>query len=487
MAYDPAMKQGELVIGGRAAMQAQPDKFVETPERLPLASGTITTNLLTQTPFGVSFAEHGYNNQEELIPTNISFYFEQGRSKLRRSELGSDRGEEFDAFIASKNVTRTVTITGTHSPEGPERINSELAEERAEAIEAWYRAQMDKYDYENMADEIEFIIKPVVEDWSLFSEMLDAYDGLTAEQKGEVKMIINAGTDFETKEDRLQTLDFYDEIFDNIYPELRRAKSDILTVKPKKTDAEISILAKQIADGSVDADTLSIEELMYAATLTPSMEEKAAIYQAAVTKANTWQAHNNLGAALLSLASKSGDDAQVEKAITHLESARNMASGEAMVLSNLGQGYFMQGNLEGAYETMNDATDLNPGVEAMRNVNAVRGVLEINMGRYNQAVSTFANVNADAANYTNKGLALILNKEYMNAISALDDAIGEDDEYAMAYYLKAVASARLGNAGDVITNLTRAISHDPELKEMAVIDLEFVNLAGNSEFQAVLD
>jgi hypothetical protein len=48
----------------------------------------------------------------------------------------------------AKNVTRTVTITGTHSPEGAERINTKLSEERAAAIEKFYRAQMKKYDYQ---------------------------------------------------------------------------------------------------------------------------------------------------------------------------------------------------------------------------------------------------------------------------------------------------------------------------------------------------
>ena len=114
--------------------------------------------------------------RREIVPVVIpDFIFEQGKSVLRKSETASDKGKQLDAFIAAKNITRTVTITGTHSPEGVERINSKLAQERADAIEKFYRAEMKKYDYQNMADEIKFILKPVVDDWTGFKNALASY------------------------------------------------------------------------------------------------------------------------------------------------------------------------------------------------------------------------------------------------------------------------------------------------------------------------
>src|SRR5690606_16043517 len=103
---------------------------------------------------------------EELEPVIIpDFIFEQGRSVLRNTEVRGDKGKQLDAFIASKNATRTVSITGTHSPEGAERVNAQLSPERAAAIEAYYRRQMKRYDYKGMADSINFILKPVIQDW----------------------------------------------------------------------------------------------------------------------------------------------------------------------------------------------------------------------------------------------------------------------------------------------------------------------------------
>jgi hypothetical protein len=142
-AYAPAMKSGVLQVEGVASKGT---KSKVTP-RMDVAVGVITTSKLVKPVFFAAYAGHGYNNQEEIIPVVIpDFIFEQGRSVLRKSEINSDKGKQLDAFIASKNVTKTVTVTGTHSPEGAERINSKLSPDRAAAIEKFYRDQMKKYD-----------------------------------------------------------------------------------------------------------------------------------------------------------------------------------------------------------------------------------------------------------------------------------------------------------------------------------------------------
>ena len=175
MPYEEDMKSGSLSVQGVASNPKNGKE--KATERYEIAQGVITTSRLYEIVYKPAFAPHGYNNQEELIPTNVDFYFLQGSSVLRTSEKRSDRGKGFDAFVAEKNVTRTVTITGTHSPEGAERINSSLSQNRAEAIQKYYDAQMRKYDYQDQADEINFILKPVVEDWTEFKEYLADYDG----------------------------------------------------------------------------------------------------------------------------------------------------------------------------------------------------------------------------------------------------------------------------------------------------------------------
>ena len=291
-AYQPELKVGTVQIEGVAAKGTSNKK---TP-RMDVATGIITTSKLVKNSYYAAFADHGYNNKEEIIPVIIpDFIFEQSKSVLRKSETNSDKGKQLDAFIASKNVTRTVTITGTHSPEGRERINSKLSEERASAIEKYYRAQMKKYDYKGMADSIKFILKPVVDDWNSFKAALAAYNGISSDEKAAYLNIINGGGSFEDQEKQMKKLSTYKKVFKDVYPGLRTAKTEILTIKDKKTDAEISVLAKQIAQGG-SLDALSFEELLYSATLTPSLDEKVAIYTAATKKGTNWNAHNNLAA-----------------------------------------------------------------------------------------------------------------------------------------------------------------------------------------------
>ncbi|MFM9075245.1 MAG: hypothetical protein ACKORJ_06730, partial [Bacteroidota bacterium] len=342
MPYDGSLKSGVLQVEGVATKSG---KAKSTP-RMDIATGVITTSKLVQLSYYAAYADHGYNNQEEIIPVVIpNFLFEQGRSVLNKKQIAGETGKQLEAFIASKNLTRTVTITGTHSPEGRERVNSKLSEERSAAIEKFYRDEMKKYDYQGMADGIKFILKPVVDDWNEFKAALAGYTGISDADKAQYVSIINSGGTFPDVEKQLSSLPTYKKVYKDIYPGLRAAKTEIFTAKKKKTDPEISVLAKQITSGQAGNDALSFEELMYSATLTPSLEEKAAIYSAATKYGNNWNAHNNLAATFLAMglenAAAMRDNAA--KAAAQLEiAARLRATSE--VHANLATVALIQGN-----------------------------------------------------------------------------------------------------------------------------------------------
>ncbi|MEK6780323.1 MAG: hypothetical protein AABY93_01370 [Bacteroidota bacterium] len=481
--YQPSLKTGILQVEGVASKGTKSKAL----PRMDVATGVITTSKLVQNSYYAAFANHGYNNAEEIIPVIIpDFIFEQGRSVLRPSETKSDKGKQLDAFIASKNVTRTVTITGTHSPEGAERINSKLAQERAAVIEKYYRAQMKKYDYQGMADEIKFIQKPVVDDWTEFKNALSSYAGITSDEKSAYLNIINGGGSFEEQEKQLKKIATYKKVFKDIYPGLRTAKTEILTIKKKKTDPEISILAKQITKGEAAADTLSFEELMYGATLTPSLEEKAAIYEAATKKGTNWSAHNNLGASYIALAienpSKAGEYA--DKAAAQLDIAAKIQE-TPEVHANLASIALWKGNpykaAAHAGKALNGASN-----DVAKGVNGVKGASEIYMAKYDAAVRSESAAAGTDVNLFNKGLAQILNKDYANAATSFKDATSKNGNYAIAFYGAAVAAARSGNADGVVTNLTSAVKIDPSLKEKALTDLEFGKFNTSEAFRNAL-
>ncbi|MTI40934.1 OmpA family protein [Fulvivirga lutimaris] len=480
MAYSPAMKSGNLEVQG-VASDPKNGKTKESA-RLPVAPGVITTSKLVQPVYFAAYANHGYNNQEELIPTKVDFFFDQGRSVLKYSEQTSKRGKKFNAFVAEKNVTRTVTITGTHSPEGAERINDKLAKDRATAIANYYKKQMKKYDYKGMADSIEFITKDVVQDWKAFKDSLALYEGIDSEAKSAYLDVVNGAGSFEEKEDQLHKLPNYNKVLRELYPKLRTAKTEILTVKEKKTDAEISVLSKGIAGGTVSADTLSEEELLYSATLTPSLKEKESIYLAATKKSGSWVAHNNLGAVYVAMAIE-GDASAGAKAQAQLEIAANKNAAPE-VHANLASVALMNGNAYKAYEHLTKAS--GGSSEMAQGVNGVKGAVEIMIAKYPAAVSSTSGAENTAVNLFNKGLAQVLNKDYQNAMTSFKEAASKDSNMGIAYYGAAIASARLGKDADVIENLANAVKATPSLKGDALEDLEFAKYASNEGFRNAL-
>ncbi len=473
--YTDDMKSGTLDIQG-VASSVTSGKSLNT-ERITVAPGVITTSRLVKDGHYAVYAHSGYNDKEELIPTTVDFYFAQGSSYLRSSETRSKKGKDFSAFIADKNVTRTVTIIGAHSPEGTETVNSDLSGDRAAAIEKYYRAQMKKYDYKEMADEIKFVLKPVIQDWKAFKAALNNYDGISDAQKSQILKIVNGAGSFEDKEKALRKLDSYKAIFKDIYPGLRVAKTEVLTVKEKKSNPHISILAKQIVDGKISADSLSNEELLFAATLTPSLTEKEAIYKASTKKSGSWKAHNNLGAVYLDMAKEGNKNQNIEKAVAQLEIAAKK-NNAAEVLGNLATAYVMQGNYSKAYDTITEALSKGPSKDHAAGMNSVRGALEIKRGEYDAALSSLGSSTSEADVIFNRGLALLLNKDFQNAITAFGDVTEKDSDYALAYYCSAIASARLRNDADMISSLKKAVDKDPKLKEKALNDLEFNKYAG---------
>ncbi len=485
--FKEGMERGNVVIQGRA-LNPKSGNFLDT-EELVIAEGVITTSMLVQPSYYTAYAPHGYNDQEELIPTNVEFFFDQGRSVFKTSEKNSDRGEQFKAFIAEKNVTRTVTITGTHSPEGKETINSDLAQERADAIESWYRDQMDQYDYQGMADGIRFILKPVVQNWTGLKTMLADYSGISSSDKTEWLNIINGTGSFVQKEKELQKLSTYKQVFKDIYPQLRTAKTEVLTVKEKKSKEEIATLALQIANGRTSANELSLEELAYAAENNPSLKEKQMIYEAAAKKNDTWVIHNNLGAVHLAMAMQTTGNEQkghVTTAMNHFEISKQK-NNNVYASANMAMAMAMQGNLWGAHATLTESLGMSPSNDLRQGINGAKGAVEIMVGRYDLAINSLNSATSRSVDQFNKGLVQLLRKDFRNAQATLETVIRNEAGYIMAHYAAAVAAARQDNENKVIEHLRNATSADASLKEKAMTDLEFRAYSASQAFLDIMN
>ena len=216
---------------------------------------------------------------------------------------------------------------------------------------------------------------------------------------------------------------------------------------------------------------------MFAASLTPSLSEKEAIYKAATKKSGSWQSHNNLGAVYLDMAKEGNKNQNIEKAVAQFEIAAKK-NNAAEVLGNLATSYLMQGNSAKAFDTISEALSKSPSKDHAAGMNGVKGALEIKRGEYDAALSSLGSAKSEADVIFDRGLALLLNKDFQNAITAFGDVTEKDSDYALAYYCSAIASARLNNDSNMISSLKKAVDKDPKLKEMALNDLEFNKYAG---------
>ena len=437
----------------------------------------------------------GYTDAEETEATNVSFYFNQGSSYLKSSEKKSDRGEKFSAFLAEKNVTKNVDIIGAHSPEGSTKINEALAGERGGTIEKYYREQMDKYDYKDEAGNIAFNIKPVVEDWSSLRDALNSTDAISASDKSSISSIINGGGSFVDKEKALSKLSSYKTLMKDVYPDLRTAITEVITVINKKPNNEILAIAQNIVNGSASGDALTHDELLFAAGLTPDLKEKAAIYQAAVKWGGSWKAHNDFGSVQIQLAKEeeSGSEAQLkllEAAETQLNISINKEESAEAYL-NLAAACAVKYEWEAANEYLVKAADLND--ERTKNALYVsQGTIAITGGNHEKAIVAFDKVGGTggykAWSLWRKSIANLVLGNASDAKSSMDSLgeLFENNEWdlpANYYYVLAICAARDGNSSAITKNLNTAFSMDYEidLKNKAVNDLEFKDYASAVE------
>jgi tetratricopeptide (TPR) repeat protein len=315
-------------------------------------------------------------------------------------------------------------------------------------------------------------------DWSPLKRMLDTTNILTADQKAEVLNIVNGGGSFTDIEGKIEKLSYYKKtLLGKVYPKLRIARTEILVIKPKKSDAELGLLAKGISDRTVKLDTLSEEELSYAATLTPLLKEKEGIYMALTKKNDSWSSHNNLGAVYLEMAKKEIDNNQkfklVDMALDQLTIAGKKKENSAEVYTNMASAYSMKNMKTEAMLQLEKAGTLEANDDVKKGMNAVKGVLEIKAGKYNDAVQSLSKAKETPDVLYDLALAQLLKKDFSAAKSGFDQVTALAANDALAFYCAGITASRMKDEGTMNANLKKAVALDKSLTAKAMNDMEF--------------
>ncbi len=445
--YVPEMAKSELYIEFVAKIKNK-EKAIPA---VKVADGVLATaELYAQTTASTKPANAADAFQrviKQAKQANIMFLIQQ--ANLRWSETNSDKMKEFTASMKEidadkKNMAiENIEVSAYASPDGAVDLNDRLATQREKNAEKHVNQLLKKNKIETNVD-----AKYTAEDWEGFQELVA---GSNIADKELILRVLSMYNDPETREREIKNISsVYSELAEEILPQLRRARLTLNYQLIGRSDDEILAAFKE------DASVLSVEELLYAATLVKSAKEKSAIYNKTVELfANDYRAYNNLA----ELAMEAGDYAAAKN---YLARAAKLNANAAEVNTNLGMIALIEGNVADAENYLVKGTDSEANAAALGN-------LYVAQGQYDRAVSAFGNTKSNAA-----ALAQIMAEQYTAAKNTLD-AVENVDGYT--YYLKAIVGARTNNATAVAENLVKAVKLDASLAEKAKNDMEFKKFA----------
>ncbi|MGB3948901.1 MAG: hypothetical protein WBM13_13025 [Bacteroidia bacterium] len=458
-AYSPEMKQASLEV--KVAGQVKKKKKDLPTQKI--ADGTIITPLLVKNDDKPILAKDKF---VKTIPRTHSanIYFVVNQSQVRGSEMNNEEMKALKDFVTNglaKGYTfNSMNISSYASPDGELTLNGNLAENRAkETAKALMTLFKDKKLKMDAGTAESFYNKvTTAEDWDGFKKAMEAS---SIPDKELILRVLTMYPDGEVREREIKNLSkTYVEVAENILPKLRRSVLTLNAEEKSRTDEQIKALA------SSSSDSLSVEELLYAATLTSDLNTKLSIYKKAQAQyGSDWRTSNNVGYIYL-LQNKLAD------AEANLKKADDLSTNNVVVKNNLGIVARWKGDRKKAMDLYKEAT--SAGSEVSYNM----GIIEIQNGNYGAAVSNVGNNNT-----FNAALAKLLNGNADGAVSTLEASTEKDA--AIAYYLKAIAGARQGKADVVTNNLKTAIQKDASFKQMAKEDAEFIKFRDNAEFTSM--
>jgi len=481
--YKPEYNVSELYVTPKVTYKNKTQELGKTK----LADGTIYTCKRIGKDENLIIAENKYDKSEKINSKKGNIYFPYAEARLdfnlplNKNKENKKILEDLMKYIISANDSnlniKNFDINAWASPEGEVQYNQDLSDRRAKAASNYLTEQLKKA-FNDMAkkkkikpnskeykDGLQVISNYVInltargEDWEGF---MKAVDNSNIKDKNIIMNIVNSQTDLQKREQEIRNMAvIYKEIEKGILPALRRAEISVNTVVPRKTDEQILNLATS------KPDSLEMEELLYASTLTKDVNTQMAIYKSFVALyPQDWRGYNNV--AYLQL--KQGN---ITEASSNLEKANTLSSNNGIVLNNLGVIAAWKKDYKTAKSYYESAQ------QAGQNTSYNMGILSIVSGDYATAISNMSSKNCAY----NLALAQLLNKDPKKALSTLDCI---QDKDANTYYLMAIAGARMNDNNILITNLKKAIQMDSSLRKQAENDREFIKFFENDDFKGLV-
>lgn len=443
--YEAAMKDNarlELRMSG-----AQGDKTGDFPA-VELSLGVMATQDLVQPDEQFVIASDNFQRVMTYVQ-NLTFNYNYQSSAVKRAEYNDEdwkAAKDLMALAASADSVNVIGIATSSyaSPEGEINLNEDLAMKRANSANKAVSRELARKKIE--LDEAALRAMPKGEDWEGFKKAMRASE---IADKDLILRVLEMYSDKNKREEEIKNIaKTYSEIEERILPDLRRSQVAITYTVSGYTDEELVDMSKN------NADKLTVEELLFAATLFDDLNDQLEVYQNTTrVHANDFRGHNNVGVTLMAMG-------RMKQAGDAFGAAQTLDSGNGIVQNNVGALARQNGDMDAAETAYGKASG---GPE----LNYNKGVLAIAQGNYGRAISSMGNNTS-----LNLALAKILNDDANGARTTLENS---GDDSAMASYLLAICAARLKDNAGVKKNIDAALAKDPTLRARAQNDLEFRN------------
>lgn len=443
--YVPAMQKSDMYLAFDARIG---NSKVNVPA-IKVATGVIATAELYRKAMQQGGACLALDSFQRVIDhkqeANVKFLINQ--ANLRSNELKNNSVREFVSMLKRINADReklaikNVEVQAYASPEGGFTFNDKLANKRQNVSEGYVKQQLKGTNLQTDID-----AHYTAQDWEGFMKLVQASK---IQDKDVILRVLSMYKDPQEREQQIRNMsEGFRELADGILPELRRSRLIINYQTIGRSDQQIK---QQYA---ADPTKLSLEELLYAASLTNDVKAKKAIYKKTTELYDRdYRAYNNLAA----LALNEGDE---HTANSYLSQALQANRKAPEAYANKAYVNLTHGEIAEAEHNLADATEAN-------GFNEVIGNLHIARGNYANATDELFNDNNSAA------LAQLLNKNYVAAEQTLK-AIKQPN--GLTYYLFAVLNARQGKNDTAAKYLKEALQKDPSLAEYAKNDLELAKV-----------
>ncbi|MBR3646879.1 MAG: tetratricopeptide repeat protein [Paludibacteraceae bacterium] len=393
---------------------------------------------------------------QAMQEADIKFLIQQ--SNLRDSETKSQAIKDLQAAIKDadqdeRKLISSLEVLGYASPDGATKLNENLAENRQKVAQQYLAKQLKKDKVK-----VDILSDITAEDWEGFKKLME---NSNIQDKELVLRVLSMYSDPEEREAQIKNLAaVYKNIADDILPELRRSRLVLTTDLIGRSDDEIK---QAMAE---DPSVLSVEEMLYAATLTSDLNEQAAIYKQVTERfPNDLRGWNNLGIVNF----KQGN---VDSARRLYAKALAIDANNPDVNYNAAVAAMAQGDTEKAGEYLGKAAGTTGNLEA------AMGTYYTMTGDYQKAKGAYGKTNTN-----NAAIQQILNEDYAGARQTLAN-IAEPN--ATTYYLQAVVAARTNNRDGVYAALRQAVAADAAMKAKAAQDIEFAKYAEDATFLGIV-